>query len=373
MATIFTLQNPSPRNEVRDMSINQTFSGIVDGVRYTDYQLFIYKISDNSLVYNSTKLALTPNLPDGALWEHIVPSGSVTNSATESYKWRLQTWNGAENVTTREFPFTARTTPILTFTPPSTITTQSYEFTATLTQAEGDIPNNYTFELYDNTQTLVESSGLITNFNILYSFSGFSNGDELGVRILGTTTGGQLFDSGLITFDVVYSEPDINLKPDATVDNTRGTITVTRGEAIQIIGTSSGTISYLDDFLYAGNTALSLADSSSSASFNVDIPIDFTLSFKWQPDSNSFEGKIIQLDDGAYEVGYELGAFYYTINGVTQYSLPVDLYGSVFYIVLQPQSCSFAKTELFNQWNDIPFGTTWIDLTGQTWEDIGLI
>jgi len=239
-------------------------------------------------------------------------------------------------------------------------------------QGQGDVPNNYTFELYDSTQAVIESSGLITNFNILHTFSGFSNGDNLSVRVFGNTTGGQIFDSGLKAFSVVYAEPDINLKPEAIVDNTKGTVTVSRGEAIQIIGTSSGTISYIDNFLYDGNKALSLLNASSSASFNVTIPIDFTLSFKWQPNSSSFTGKIIQLDDGAYEVGYANGVFYYNINGVTQSTPPIDLVGNVFYITLLPQTVNIKSVGLFTQWNDF-IGTTWQSLSGQTWEDIGLL
>ena len=313
MATIYTPQNASPKNETRDMSLNQIFSATVDGIKYTDYQLFILKVSDNSVVYNSTKLPLSPNLADGEILSHSLAGGTIANSATISYKWKLQVWNGAETVTTREFQFTGRTTPILTFTVPNPITTQSYEFIATLAQAEGDIVNNYIFYLYDTTQSLIESSGLITNFNIDFTFDGFSNGDDLYIRVVGTTTGNQTFDSGLINFGVTYLEPQINLKPDAIVDNDKGIITVTRGEAIQVIGTSSGTINYVSDFPVVGMNGLNLVDSLSSVSFDVNIPIEQTLLVDILFPIG-FEGRIIQLDNGAFEFGYEAGHFYYSIN-----------------------------------------------------------
>lgn len=342
MATIYTLQNPSPRNEVRDMSINQIFSGIVDGVRYTDYQLFIYKVSDNTLVYNSTKLALTPNLPDGATWQHTVPSGSVANSATETYKWKLQVWNGAETVTTREFAFSAKTTPVLTFSPPATVTTQSYNFTATIAQAQGDIPNTYTFYLYDSTQEEIESSGLITNFNIAHEFSGFANGDSLYVRVVGETTGGQIFDSGLVAFSVVYSEPDVNLKPEAVVDNEQGIITLSRGEVIQIIGTSMGTVSYDTSFPVAGMSGVDLADGTSYVSFDVSIPVNHNLWFNWLPD-NGFTGKILWLDNGAVEVGYNGTNFYYEINGTLIDEPPMTITGKYFVINVAPTKVTFTE------------------------------
>jgi hypothetical protein len=373
MSTIFTPQNLSPRNEVRDMLLPQLFTATIDGVRCTDYQIRIYKVSDNALVHNTNKINLTTPLANGQVLSHTVAGGTITNTGTDSYKWTLQVWDASNTVTSREVQFFAKTTPVLTFNPPTTINEQSYDFTATLTQAQGDLVNTYEFELYDSTQTLIESSGQITNFNIFHEFEGFVNGDELYVRVFGQTTGRQNFNSGLVAFDVSYSQPSVNLKPEVEVNNESSLLTVTRSDVVQIIGTGSGTFGYVNNFLYTGNTALTLGTPSSYVDFDVNIPLDFTLSFKWQPSDNLFTGKIIQLDNGAYEVGYDLGAFYYTINGVTQFSPPIDLYGSVFYIVLQPQTCTFVRKQLFNQWTSLPLGSVWNDFSGDTWEDIGLI
>jgi hypothetical protein len=335
-STIFTPQNPSPRNEVRDLNLNQDITATMDGVKFTDYQIEFFKVSDNTPMHDTTKLPLSPNLADGELLIHELIGGTIPNTGIDSYKWKMTVWNTAEEVTTREFQFSAKTTPVLTFNPPATITTQSYEFTATVAQAEGDIVNNYTFELYDALSELIEDSGLVTNFNIKYTFEGFTNGDSLQIRVFGTTTGGSTFDSGLVAFNVAYAEPDIDLVPEAVVDNNTSLITVTRPEVVQIIGTSSGSISYVNDFIYVGNTALSIDDSLSYVSFDVDILTTDTIKVKWQPDSDLFEGKIVQLDDGDYEVFYVSGRFGWTINGITNYGVPISLTDRVFYIVLLP-------------------------------------
>lgn len=371
MATIFTPQNPSPRNEVRDMSIAQIFTVIIDGVKCTDYQIRIYKVSDNTLVYNSTKLTLGSPLSDGQTLSHTITGGSVTNTGTDSYKWTIQVWNASETVTSREFQFFAKTTPVLTFTPPATVTTQSYTFTATVAQAQGDIVNNYVIELYDTNQVFIESSGTITSFNISHEFDGFANGDDLYVKVYGTTTGRQTFSSGLINFDVVYSQPSINLKPEVIVDNETSLVTISRGDVVQILGTTSGITSYTNDFIYTGNTGLELYNSA-YVNFNVAIPLDFTLTYKWKPLSNTFSGVLISLDNGVYEVGYNLGSFYYTINGTTITTAPVDIYGSIFYIVLLPTKVEFMKFEFYTQLSDFT-GDTLGDLVGTTLADIGLI
>lgn len=341
MATIFTPQNPSPRNEVRDMSINQIFTVTIDGVKCTDYQIRIYKVSDNTLVHDTTKITLGSPLSDGQTLSRTITGGTIANTGTDSYKWTIQVWNAAETVTSREFQFFAKTTPVLTFTPPATVTTQSYTFTATVAQAQGDIVNNFVVELYDTNQDFIESSGTITSFNISYEFEGFANGDDLHVRVYGTTTGRQTFDSGLINFSVTYAQPSVNLKPEVAVDNESGVVTISRGSIVQIIGTSSGTISYVDDFIYTGNTGLEIADASSYVSVDVYVPEEFSLPFIWQPlDDVDFEGTIMTMDDGAYEIFYILGRFGCNINGISLYGNPISLANKIFYITPLPTNIS---------------------------------
>lgn len=346
-STIYTPQNPSPQNEVRDMLLNQIFSVIIDGVRCTDYQIRIYRVSDNVLVHDSTKLTLGTPLADGESLEHTLTGGTITNTGTDSYKWTIEVWNNTESVVSREFQFFAKTTPVLFFSPPATITSQSYEFTATLAQAEDDIVANYTFELYDSNDELIEDSGLITSFNIKHTFEGFVNGDNLKVRLFGTTTGNDTFDSGLIAFDVSYAEPSLTIVPEAIVDQETSLVTISRSEVVQIIGTGTGDVTYESDIFTSGDTVLKLGDSSSKVDFTVDIPIDFSLPVKWKPLSTLFEGVICQLDDGAYEIGYELGRFYWSINGTKIYGNPISLETNrMFYLPMLP-------TELQIKYRDV--------------------
>lgn len=363
-SSIYTPQNPSPRNEVRDMDNNQDFTAIIDGVKCTDYQIRIYKVSDNSLVHDTTKLNLSPALSDGATLTHTLTGGTIANTGTDSYKWTIQVWNDAETVTSREFQFFAKTTPVLAFTPDNPITTQSYEFTATLTQAEGDIVNTYTFELYDSNDELLETSGLITSFNIAYTFDGFTNGDSLKIRLDGTTTGGDTFDTGLIAFTVSYSEPEIDLIPEAVVDNETSLITVTRPDAVQILGidTPSGVTYEEIEFFRLGLSGavtytvnvVDLLDGQNidfqnlTTSLPVSVPEEFTLEFIWYASSSSFEGKIIELGNNEYVVGFEEGFFYYTINGVTNYIANArgTLFNGVYVFILMPTEVVIYEYEL---------------------------
>jgi len=351
--TIFPVQNASPKNEVRDMSINQIFNSNIDGVKCTDYQIKIYKVSDNTLLFDTTKLHLSTPLSDGELLNHTIIGGTIANSSTESYKWSVEVWNGAESVTSREFQFTAKTTPVLIFTFDSPIVTQAYTFEATVAQAEGDIVNNYTFDLYDSNQRFIESSGKITSFNISYEFEGFVNGDNLYIRLYGNTTGNQPFDSGLQSVVVTYSSPRIDMRLDAQVDNNTSLITLTRPEVVQIPGVGTGDISYTDNIFTSGDEVLKLGDASSNVEFDVAIPLDFSVKFKWKPISNSFEGIICDLGDMSYKFGYTGGRFYYDINGVVNYSKQIDIAGTLFYIVLLPTVALFKYKVLYTQVEDL--------------------
>jgi len=335
-STIYSPQNPSPRNEVRDLLINQNISVTIDGVKCTDYQIEIFKVSDNTAMHDTGKLNLVTPLADGEILIHQLAGGTLSNTGTDSYKWKVTVWNSLEEVTTREFQFFAKTTPVLTFTPPATITTQSHDFSATVSQAEGDIVNNYTFELYDNLDVLIEYSTLITNFNIYHTFDGFTNGDSLKIRVYGTTTGDVAFDSGLVAFTVVYAEPELDLIPDVQVDNETSLVTLTRPEVVQTIGVGTGDATYDGDIFTIGDRVLTLAESSDRADFTIGIPLDFTVKFKWKPLLNTFEGRIIQFENGLYELSYESERFIWTINGTDGNSLPIDLTDRKFYIVLLP-------------------------------------
>lgn len=371
MGVIYRSTNLYPQNIYIDGTVNNNFYGTVNGAKVTDYQLRIYNLS-NSLIYDSTKITLSSPLPNGSVLTHTVPMGSITNGS--QYKWTLQTWNALDSAITREILFSAYTAPVITFNPPVTITAQDYEFTATYTQSEGVGLSYYKFILYDENGEIIEETQNIYDFDIKHTFEGLVNGTEYGIRLTGQfQLNGMSFDTGISQFMAVYTEPDFSMTPSTEFDSNTSFVDIQWGQVVQIIGDYPvGSETYVNNFIRTGNTGLGM-DSGEYVNFDVDIPIDFTLKFIWQPDSNSFTGKIIELDDGVYEVGYDGSKFTYTINGVSQSTLPIDIFGSVFYLVLLPTKIRVKRLQLFELWNNY-LGMTWQDiLDNGTWEDILLI
>jgi len=81
----------SPYHETRDMSLSQIFTAIIEekGSQGVDfYQLFAYKVSDNSLLYDSTKITLVTKLYDDEILEINIPSNTITYIG--DIKWNLQ-------------------------------------------------------------------------------------------------------------------------------------------------------------------------------------------------------------------------------------------------------------------------------------------
>jgi len=371
MGVIYRATNLYPQNVYIDGSANNNFTATINGAKATHYQLKIFTLANVS-VYDSTKLALSPNLANGATLSHTVPSATLTNGT--QYKWTLQVWNDADSATTREILFNAYSTPVVTFNVPTTITSQEYEFTATYIQSENIGLSYYKFSLYDSEGLLIEQSQNIYDFDIKYTFDGLVSGEFYSVKVyIEFQVNGMNYESSLEQFGVSYQKLDVSIVPSVEFDRNTSYNHIYWGEVIQIIGTTSGSNSYVDNFIRDGNTGLNLANSSSYVSFDVDIPLDFSLKFIWTPDDSNFTGKIIQLDDGVYELGYDNGKFIYTINGVGSSTLPIDLFGSIFYFVLLPTEPKIYKLQLFDLWNNY-VDKTWQDVLNHgNWKEILLI
>ena len=116
------------------MANNQDFTCQVNGSVITDYQIVIKKVSDNTTLYDSTKITPATPLYDKETLTHTITGGTVTYRG--SCKWTITTYSGVATATTTETLFYNQTIPTLTFSPSATITSKLYDFTATYTQTE---------------------------------------------------------------------------------------------------------------------------------------------------------------------------------------------------------------------------------------------
>ena len=299
----------------------------------------------NVSVYDTNTATPTTNLYDKDRLYHTVPSGTLTNG--NQYKWLITTNpSSATPVYSKETPFWAYSTPTVVFnSTPTTITAKSYNFTCTYTQAQSVPFAKWKMVWYDITNTIIEDSGWSYSGNISYTFDGFVDSNSYKVKCYVESQLGTLIDTGYYQFLVDYASPNLNIVPDATLNSETGSVDVKWGRAVQITGSYTGaTPTYIDNFMIAGNKALSLASASDSVYFeNLSIPVGSTIKFVWQQSSFA-TGPIITLDNGGLILSYSTSAQTFSLSGT---SFPSTLYSSPIVLNTNPYLIAILTTKVY--------------------------
>ena len=320
----------SPNNISIDANLPITFTAKIQGTVATHYQLKILTMA-NVVVFDSTKLILSPNLYQNDTFSYVLNSG-LTNGI--QYKWTLEIWSDTLSAISRETPFYCYATPTLISTVPELITLKKYTFQSVYTQAE-NIPINRWYmvfmDIFDNIilQTPYSYSG-----NISYEYDGFVSSQTYKIYTIVENQMNVITQSPIYTFNVSYSAPSINFVPNVTLLEDLSAVKINWSNPVQVNGVVTGTSSYVQDLFTQGNVGLKLNDAS-YVEFNVGIPLNFTTIIDYIPDETFTGGKILEHinDEGiTYEIGYDsvLGCFYYKngiliINGVPKELPPLFL------------------------------------------------
>ena len=147
------------------------------------------------------------------------------------------------------------------------------------------------------------------------------------------------YKSPLYEFTIDFEPPNILIKPTAT-QTSNGTVDVAWGALIQIIGTLiAGTIDYIPDFIYTGNTGAELNSAGIVEFDTLEIPTSATVHHVRQFKATTFDGKMIEMENttngNILTIGRNntSGWFYKTINGITFSALPSVIDTSNYYII----------------------------------------
>jgi hypothetical protein len=327
----------SPRNIAVDATSAQILSCIVQGTITTSYRIKIYDNSDDSLSYDSgsVDISSTP-LYNGETLEHNLIASTLVNG--EEYKWQITTSDGFNSATSSFALFRTNAVPVITFAPPSNMTSQSYTFTATYTQAQ-NVPVNYTrFLFYDINNELILTTDKNYTGRIQYTYEGFINDSTYSVQIIGYTTNNVYFQTAKYNFTTDYPQPNINLVPIITQQSlnncySNSLIKIVWGGIIQMSGVATGSYSFTDGCITTDNMALTLPDSS-YVTFTKDFTQEFSFIFEWKPDTFTAGVIISLIGNIQYDFGYNGSKFYATVNGVTYSSANKSLTDKPFLIMI---------------------------------------
>ena len=239
------MANPAPTiNQINAFNATQGTTidfNIIGGTELVrSNRIYIYDLSDNSLIcthlYVSTESIheLPANTDGSIVYESGKSSADFVNGA--QYYAQIQTYTdtagtqGGSGLSVAKM-FWCLVDPTLTITTiPSTISTTSYNVSATYTDTSASVVSNiiqqYQFSLYSATGSLLQSSGVVvgsgtqqgtsTTYDISYNFSGLSVGSSYYVVVDVTTTQGMSVSAQSNTFTVSIDTPTLG---EATVVN----------------------------------------------------------------------------------------------------------------------------------------------------------
>jgi hypothetical protein len=292
------------------------------------YDLTIYRNSNSSVVYNTTKITNPTPLYNNQTLE-VTVNAAVLTAGTE-YKWRIKLyWDSTNYIESGEIFFKAYNSPTLTLTIPGTINSNNYTFAPIFAQTQDIGVKYFIAYLFDENGVQLSTSNKIYSANIQYNFDGFISGSTYKVQFIAIDQNDMQANSGVKTFIVDYLSPSVNIIPSIELLSDSNAIKIRWSNALQIIGQSTGTFTYTSDVFFAGSKEINI-NASSTIYYNSDIPEQFTALYKTKLPIG-FTGKILELYDNEtgelYTVGYDGIHFYYIIDGHTHlivHSLPTN-------------------------------------------------
>jgi len=187
---------------------NFTFTS-VGGNQVVKNRLQILNNSTLAIVYDSTQTTFA--------LVHILPANTLTNGGFYSAKIKTYDINDVESEWSNGILVRCFTAPSFTFnniTP--TINTSSKLFEVAYAQIQNEPISQSRFMLYDANGILIQQSEVLYNVDgtlppnaVSYLFTGMLDGQTYKVRATGTTLNGMALDTEYITFNIVYTEPNI--------------------------------------------------------------------------------------------------------------------------------------------------------------------
>lgn len=125
----------------------------------------------------------------------------------------------SDNVTSNDYLFYARSAASLSIdNVPQTLTSKSYTFTGSYTQAQNVNYKYFVWTLYDELEQPIATTGEVTTGAIAYTFDGFASGETYGIGLMLENQDGSIISVPVQYFSVEYEQPEAYSKPNAEVD-----------------------------------------------------------------------------------------------------------------------------------------------------------
>jgi len=225
--------NLSGTTQDADLDISVTW--LISGAIQTQKSVMIKLNSDDSTVYTYPQ---TSSYVQGLT----IPALTLTNGTV--YKILVFVWDVNLNTATSDAViFSCSSTPVVSSTPP-TVSAPSALFSATYVQDENVALSSWIMYLYDDSNVLLDDSGIQTDSTIEYTFTGFETDTIYKYKVDCTASNGLIGTTGLISFTPSFAQP--TLRVNLSLENTDDAGISATWNAYQIIGTGTN-YSFIDN------------------------------------------------------------------------------------------------------------------------------
>jgi hypothetical protein len=281
----------SIRGKVVDGNEVNKVSWKTSGDYSTSFAITVLKNIDNSVAWS------LPKTSSYAL-SYDIPANSLANGV--EYKIQIQIWDDANSTVTSDYEiFETSSRPTVSSTiGGTTIANQEYTFSATYTQAESVLLQSYIVFLYNDNKNLLAQSSVLTTEPIEYIFSGLESEKSYHIEFQVTSQKGLVGTTGLLSFYVLYTAPQIN--SDLTAENVENAGIKLSWSVVQVLGTSDTAVTYLNSEkadLTNGNAIQFQDGFSVSSDFTLKLWIENPLSKKDLLIINGINGELkLQYD-----------------------------------------------------------------------------
>lgn len=325
------------------------------------------KLRPHSNIYDGMMLSINGEMREITNWDTstfiatVSPAFSFTPSYMDSYKVY------SSFIITPHYYFKARKNPVVMIDNyQSQITERLYTFYGTYVQ-EQFVPLKYfIFNLYDDSNELIDTTGKVFNERIEFSYDGFVTGETYKVELIVENQDSVITSTGKVSFDVLYSGISSTIQPITEILYDQDAIKVEWSNVVQLLGKYTGSLYEL------GNGRVIIPESSTiyydeMNNNPLDLPTDFSVLLKTRL-SDKFKGKIIELDDSNtgdyYNVSYDevtpTDNFQFDISGIKHSPTEIKIIDKHMDVVT-----GIPITDILNFWNDLD---TWDDYF--LWSDL---
>lgn len=318
--------NRNSKDATKDFKITYSWAGNND--QQIGNVIYIYKNSDNSLIYNE-------QFTNYYKQEITVPANTLTNGVQYKVSVAVITSEGT-STTSEPMLFYCYTTPTFEFSNVENeqiIQNDTYEFELSYNQTEGEELEEYYVTLYASDQTAIYTSDVSYNTESLsVTISGLENNTQYYIKAFGQTLTGMSIETQSIHITVRYLQPAIYNLVELTNNFHGGYITI-KSNITSLRGRVYKNGEEIDA-TFVDNEYVDVTDLDSILKFNEDFNLsnNFTLMLKgFGFTRNTY---MLTMSNGVYKlyVYYRIGS-YDSTNGVEKAYFEVRVEGAITYTI----------------------------------------